>query len=321
MLTSAAVGNGQTKVEGILNSHPNTTYLLEFFGNAACDGSGFGEGQNLLGDHSVTTDDAGNATFSVTLGSQAGAFVTATSTDPETNTSEFSNCTAAGQLVTGSVTTLSPANGVNPVGTTHTVTATAVTAGTPQPLGGAVVYFTVAGSVETTGQCTTDATGQCSFTYSGPASPGADLITAYADANGNGVRDATEVEGIATKEWVAAAAEPGQVTGGGRIVSLTGPVVFGFDAQASNNGVKGNCNVIDVTTRLHVKCRTVTTVVLAGTHATFTGSATVSGVVTDYRIDVDDLGEPGIGRDTFKIQTGSGYSAFGVLTAGNVQIH
>jgi hypothetical protein len=34
---------------------------------------------------------------------------------------------------------------------------------------------------------------------------------------------------------------------------------------------------------------------------------------------VDDFGEPGIGRDTFKIQTDAGYTAAGVLTAGNIQ--
>lgn len=34
-----------------------------------------------------------------------------------------------------------------------------------------------------------------------------------------------------------------------------------------------------------------------------------------------DNGEPGAGRDTFKIQTSSGYIAGGTLDNGNVQIH
>jgi hypothetical protein len=322
VLTSAAVGNGQTKVDGTLNSHPDTKYLLEFFGNAACDGSGFGEGQTLLADRFVTTDAAGNATFSFTLASQAGAFITATATDPETNTSELSNCTAAEQLVVGSVTTLAPANAVNPVGTTHTVTATAVSAGTtPQPLAGVTVYFTVSGSVETTGQCTTDPTGRCSFTYQGPNVPGADLIRAYADADGNGVQDAGEIEGVATKEWMLPASTPGQVTGGGQAPALDGRIVFGFNAQTQNNGVKGNCNVIDVASHLHLMCRTVTALVVSGTHATFSGEATIDGATTNYRIDVDDLGEPGRGRDTFRVETTSGFTAGGVLTDGSIQIH
>jgi hypothetical protein len=270
----------------------------------------------------VTTDAAGNATFSFTLASQAGSFITATATDPDANTSELSNCTAAQQLVVGSVTTLMPPNAVNPVGTTHTVTATAVSAGTaPQPLAGVTVYFTVAGAVDTSGQCVTGATGQCSFTYQGPNDPGADLIRAYADANGNGVEDAGEIEGVATKEWLLPASAPGQVTGGGQAPALDGRIVFGFNAQNQNNGVKGNCNVIDVASALHVRCRTVTALVVDGTHATFTGEATVAGVTTNYRIDVDDLGEPGRGRDTFKIETDSGFVAGGVLTDGNIQIH
>ena len=322
LLTSAAVGNGETKVEGILNSHPNTTYLLEFFGNGACDGSGFGEGQNLLADRFVTTDATGNATFSFALASQAGAFITATATDPDTNTSEFSNCTEAEQLVVGSVTTLMPQNAVNPVGTTHTVTATAVTAGTtPQPLVGVTVYFTVSGAIDTTGQCTTDQNGQCSFTYQGPNLPGADIIRAYADANGNGIQDAGEIAGAATKEWMFPASAPGQVTGGGQAPAVDGRIVFGFNAQSQNNGVKGNCNAIDVASNLHIKCRTVTALVVSGTHATFSGQATINGITTNYRIDVDDLAEPGQGRDTFKISTDSGYVAGGPLTDGNIQIH
>ena len=61
--------------------------------------------------------------------------------------------------------------------------------------------------------------------------------------------------------------------------------------------------------------------VVAGTHATFSGNAEINGAPTMYHIDVDDLGEPGTLRDTFKIVTDSGYSAAGVLTGGNIQIH
>jgi hypothetical protein len=98
-------------------------------------------------------------------------------------------------------------------------------------------------------------------------------------------------------------------------------VVFGFNAQNLNNGVKGNCNIIDQASRLHITCVTVTNLVVAATHATFFGRATVAGVDAGFRIDVDDLGEPGTGRDTFKIQTDTGYLATGALTAGNIQIH
>ena len=42
---TAAIGG----VQGTLNSIPDTTFRIEFFGNAACDASGNGEGATFLG--------------------------------------------------------------------------------------------------------------------------------------------------------------------------------------------------------------------------------------------------------------------------------
>jgi hypothetical protein len=99
---------------------------------------------------------------------------------------------------------LEPATATNPVGTSHTVTATVRDEfGNPTP--GIDVRFTVTGSVATSGSCTTDAGGQCTFTYSGPTAPGADVISAYADTNGDGIQDTGEPTGAATKTWVAGA--------------------------------------------------------------------------------------------------------------------
>jgi hypothetical protein len=56
-------------------------------------------------------------------------------------------------------------------------------------------------------------------------------------------------------------------------------------------------------------------------HATFGGNATVNGVETTYQILVDDEAESGAGADSFTITTTSGYSASGVLTQGNIQVH
>ena len=86
VLTGVAGG-----VQGTLNSIPNATFRIEFFGNAACDASGNGEGATLLGTTSITTDATGNAAIPL-FSAAAGQFVTATATDGSNNTSEFSTC-------------------------------------------------------------------------------------------------------------------------------------------------------------------------------------------------------------------------------------
>jgi hypothetical protein len=184
------------------------------------------------------------------------------------------------------------------------------------------VRFTVEGSTSATGSCTTGADGRCSFTYAGPQLPGADTIVAYADLNGNGTPDPGETEASAAKAWVVPASTPGQVTGGGQIVPAAGAEEVSFGLQAKS-GLKLNatCSVVDHALDVHVKCLDAAALVQSPTHATFFGNAMVNGMPTTYRIDVDDLGQPGGGSDTFKLQTGSGYTAAGVLARGDVQIH
>ncbi|HEU4891732.1 MAG TPA: FG-GAP-like repeat-containing protein [Vicinamibacterales bacterium] len=84
----AAVAGG---IQGTLNSTAGTQFTLQFFGNTACDSSGNGEGQTLLGSALVTTDANGNATIPL-FAVPAGTIVTATATSPTNNTSEFSAC-------------------------------------------------------------------------------------------------------------------------------------------------------------------------------------------------------------------------------------
>ncbi len=102
LLSAATVSGTVTTILGTLNSSANTTFRLEFFSNTACDGSGNGEGQTLLGSMSVTTDGTGNASFTASMPlTTVGTAVTATATDPNNNTSEFSACraVAAGPVV------------------------------------------------------------------------------------------------------------------------------------------------------------------------------------------------------------------------------
>lgn len=93
VITFVNAQNSVVYIEGTYNSAPNQSYTLEFFGNTALDGSGFGEGRNFLGQAIVATDGSGNASFSVEFAApiaDTGTWVTATATDANNNTSEFS---------------------------------------------------------------------------------------------------------------------------------------------------------------------------------------------------------------------------------------
>ena len=83
-----------TTLVGSLDSAPNTTFSLELFSSTVCDPSGFGQGESLLGTAMMTTNGSGEANFTLLFPSVVpnGHFVTATATDPNGNTSEFSEC-------------------------------------------------------------------------------------------------------------------------------------------------------------------------------------------------------------------------------------
>jgi hypothetical protein len=222
---------------------------------------------------------------------------------------------------------LTPDPDTNIVDEQHCVTATVKDA-FANPTPGITVRFSVAGSVATSGSATTNAAGQAQFCYTGPALPGADLITAYADTDNDNVNDPApaDPEDTARKAWVIPPSTPGcKVTYGGRITATNGDkATFGGNAKA--DGLKGqeeyqdhgpaadlNVHSIDVRS---VVCRS------DGTRASIFGKATINGSGSyDYRIDLNDLGEPG-SSDTYRIRLSNGYdSGAKVLAGGNVQTH
>jgi PKD repeat protein len=81
-------------------------------------------------------------------------------------------------LITPTALVLAPATATNPVGTSHTVTATATANGQPVP--GATITFTVTAGPNqgVTGQAVTDANGQATFTYQDAGGAGTDTIVA-----------------------------------------------------------------------------------------------------------------------------------------------
>jgi CSLREA domain-containing protein len=122
VLTLATAGAVNTTIQGTLNSTASTTFRIEFFANTSCDASGNGEGKTFLGATNVTTDGSCNANFSFSVPNAAinGSSITATATDPNNNTSEFSSCASLFGTVQFSSAAYSVSEGGKHVDTTIT---------------------------------------------------------------------------------------------------------------------------------------------------------------------------------------------------------
>lgn len=89
---SQASGGAVTRVRGQLNSAANTTYELDFYASVTNDPASFRSGQRWLGSGLVVTNSGGDVDFDIPLAAITilGEVITATATDPDGNTSEFS---------------------------------------------------------------------------------------------------------------------------------------------------------------------------------------------------------------------------------------
>jgi parallel beta-helix repeat protein len=92
VITSATTIGSTTTITGTITGPANSTLRVELFSNPAADPSGFGQGQVFLGYVTVTTGVGGSGAFAFTTTTPipVGQVVTATATDAEGNTSEFS---------------------------------------------------------------------------------------------------------------------------------------------------------------------------------------------------------------------------------------
>jgi photosystem II stability/assembly factor-like uncharacterized protein len=98
VLTSVLSTSNSTTIQGSLKSVPNTTFQIDFYSNVAVDPSGNGEGAQFFNMTSINTNGNGDATINVTFPTAlaTGRVITATATDPNGNTSEFSAADASG---------------------------------------------------------------------------------------------------------------------------------------------------------------------------------------------------------------------------------
>ncbi len=85
-------GDGTVTVGGAFGSKASQTYTLDFYSNSTADPSNYGEGETYIGSKSVTTDASGKTAFQFTSTVQVapGLKITATASDIDGSTSEFS---------------------------------------------------------------------------------------------------------------------------------------------------------------------------------------------------------------------------------------
>jgi hypothetical protein len=188
---------------------PNATNPLLYRNNALPDGGGL-----------IDTEMDG---LTVVLSCQAAITPNATNhiklaiADASDGIYDSNVMIRAGSLTsTNLLITLSPQSAINVIGTTHTVTATVRDIhGVPQP-GHEIVFSVISGpnagatgTCSVNADCSTDAAGRVSFTYTGGPNPGTDVIRACFDDNGGNENCSAGV----TKQWVLPCGPDGTACG------------------------------------------------------------------------------------------------------------
>ncbi|HKD10955.1 MAG TPA: right-handed parallel beta-helix repeat-containing protein, partial [Thermoanaerobaculia bacterium] len=94
VITSASSSAGTTTIAGTLNSTAGSAFTVDFYASPSCSSKGYGEGKIYLGSTVVTTDGSCNGAFNASLpvAAAAGSYITATATNSNGSTSEFSQC-------------------------------------------------------------------------------------------------------------------------------------------------------------------------------------------------------------------------------------
>ena len=158
------------------------------------------------------------------------------------------------------------------------------------------------------------------LTYTGNGTLSQDSFT-YTISDGQGGTSTATVTVTRTQPSSTATAK---VTGSGTIRVSGGTANFSLNPQVKKDGsISGGVSYSDPTQNLTVQSTNISGIVFdaLGKVASIYGTATVNGMSNiNFFVEVADVGEPGKARDTFRIVAGS-YSAQGVLSSGNIQVH
>jgi hypothetical protein len=218
---------------------------------------------------------------------------------------------------------LAPEAAANPIGTEHCLTATSTDLfGEPTP--NEVVRFSVSGAVEASGSAATDANGHATFCYDGPAFPGTDQISAFADTDSDGDQDVGEPGDVAAKDWVPPESTAGcHASGTGRITAANGDrAIFNGIVKTRTSGSPIGRESYDdrgPAERVRMRSISIDALVCERRAATIYGEARVDGDEVGFRIDLEDNGPRH--QDRYRIVLSTGYdSGAQQPTTGNVKV-
>ena len=233
--TNNPTAGPNTVVTVDLSSFAVGSYQLEFFANASCDPSGHGEGESVVGTFGGIEAPSGPVSFVLSGAIPAGSFLTATATDSDNSTSEFSACTQVDASVA-----LTP----NPFAiVTNTSAPMTVTLSRPAGAGGQTVFLVSNDPAATIQEAIVIAEGASAgtATITTGSAAGAAIITASAA----GFQDGTATVNVSLRGMTLGA--PSALVGVGR--SLTGTITLGQPAPTGGlavNLVSGSPSFVTV---------------------------------------------------------------------------
>jgi len=270
-----------------------------------------------------TIANGGSATVTITVTPNAAGSITNTATVSanESDSNSANNTATATTTVTQANTSTTVTSSQDPSiygqSVTFTATVGAVAPGSGIPTGTVTFYD----GATVLGTSNVDSSGQANFTTSALFIGTHSITATYnGDANYNGSTSPPLIQTVVAP----LSTDDVKVTGGGSIILTTGGSgTFGLVGKVSSAGApSGNVEFQDHGTGMNAKAKTITSVVVTGTHAQIFGKATINGTGSyDFVVDLDDLGEPGV-NDKFRIQLSNGYVAgSATLSGGNIQVH